>query len=104
MLVYADENNLEQLMQQDFCMVDFYSETCGPCRMLAGILAKLESELPFVSFIKVNTTQYPNYAAKYEIRAVPTLFFVKNGAIAERHVGTLNAEQLKEKIGTYLYT
>lgn len=103
MIIYANENNLTELMNQDFCMVDFYSETCNPCRALAKILTKLDSELPFVNFIKVNTTQYPQYAEQYEVQAVPTLLFVRKGNVLERHLGLMNAEQLKEKIGTYLY-
>lgn len=103
MLTEAKQDNLKELIKEGVCVVDFYSETCGPCKALAPILNRLESELPFITVVKVNTTAYPNYAEEYEIQAVPTLLFYKDGMLCERHLGLLNGDRLKEKIGQYLY-
>ncbi|HEY8365031.1 MAG TPA: thioredoxin family protein [Haloplasmataceae bacterium] len=103
MIIYAEENNLNELIKEGFSLVDFYSETCGPCKMLAEFLIRLDSELPFINIIKVNTTKYPNYSDEYQIHAVPTLFFIKDGNLCERHLGLLTTEQLKTKIAQYLY-
>lgn len=103
MIVCARENNLKELIKEDFCIVDFYSETCGPCKLLAPVLNRLESEFPFITVVKVNTTMYPNYAEEYELQGVPTLLFFKEGELREKHTGILNADQLKERIARYLY-
>lgn len=103
MLSYAKENDLKELMAEGFCIVDFYSDTCGPCKMLAPVLEKLESELPFIHVIKVNTSTYPNYSEKYEIHAVPTILFVNDGELKERTLGFMNEAQLREKISEHMY-
>ncbi len=103
MILHAEANNLKELTQDGLCVVDFYSETCGPCKLLAPILSRLDAQMPFVTFVKVNLTQYPDYGTEYEVDAVPTLLFVKDGQLREREVGFLNEDQLKEIIGKYLY-
>lgn len=103
MMVCAQENNLKELVKEDFCIVDFYSETCGPCKLLLPVLNRLESEFPFITVVKVNTTAYPNYVEEYELHGVPTLLFFNEGVLRERHMGVLNADQLKERIAKYLY-
>ncbi len=103
MLMYAEENNLNGLMQEGFCIVDFYSDTCGPCKMLAPVLEKLESELPFINVIKVNISTYPTYAQEFEIHAVPTILFVNDGELKERALGFMTEAQLREKISEHMY-
>lgn len=103
MIIHAEENNLKELVKEDFCIVDFFSDSCGPCKLLIPILNRLESEFPFINVIKVNTSQYPNYSDEYDIHAVPTLLFYSDGELKERHLGVLNGEQFKERIAKYLY-
>lgn len=103
MLIYAEENNLKELMGEGFCIVDFYSDTCGPCKMLAPVLEKLESELPFINVVKVNISTYPAYAQEFDIHAVPTILFVNDGELKERTLGFMTEAQLREKISEYMY-
>ena len=103
MLTYAQETDLKELMAEGFCVVDFYSDTCGPCKMLAPVLAKLESELPFIHVIKVNISTYPAYAQEFDIHAVPTILFINDGELKERALGFMTEAQLREKISEYMY-
>ncbi len=103
MIIYAEQNNLKELVSEGFSVVDFYSETCGPCKLLAALINRIDAELPFVNFVKVNITQYPDYSAEYEIDAVPTILFVKDGELKERRLGLMDEDELKETIGKYLY-
>ena len=103
MIEYANYENYNQLLSEGFVIVDFFSETCGPCKVLAKILEEITYELPFVNIVKVNTTAFPNYSKEYEVNAVPTLLFVVDGEIKERHLGVLREAELKEKISEYLY-
>lgn len=103
MLVEARENNLNDLVKEGFVIVDFYGETCGPCKILAPFLNRLESEFPFITVVKVNTTKYPNYSEELKITAVPTLMFYNNGELKERHLGVLSIEQLEERMSKYMY-
>lgn len=103
MISLANYENYEELLATGFTIVDFYSETCGPCKLFSRILEEITYELPFVNIVKVNTTFYPRLGVENEIEAVPTIFFVKDGEILERVVGVMEQEEVMEKIGEYYY-
>lgn len=103
MITYANYDNYQELLNQDFAIVDFFTDTCGPCKVLARTLEEITYELPFVNIVKVNASTYPKLGSDNNIDAVPTLFFVKNGEIKERVVGLLDQDELTEKIGQHYY-
>ena len=67
-------------------MVDFWAEWCGPCRAVAPVLEQAAEESG-VSLMKVNIDENPGLAARYGIRSIPTILFVKDGKIVDRVVG-----------------
>lgn len=103
MIEFANYENYDSLLSEGFTLVDFYSETCGPCKVLSKILEEITYELPFVNIVKVNCTFYPMLGEKNAIDAVPTVFFVKDGQILERVVGLMDREEVMGKIGEYYY-
>lgn len=103
MIEFANYENYEKLLSEGFVIVDFYSETCGPCKILARILEEITYELPFVNIVKVNCTAYPKLGTDNDIEAVPTVFFVKDGKLLERVVGLMDQDELTEKISEYYY-
>ena len=103
MISLATYENYDALLKEGFTIVDFYSETCGPCKLFSRILEEITYELPFVNIVKVNTTFYPRLGSENDIEAVPTIFFVKDGEILERVVGVMEQEEVMEKIGQYYY-
>lgn len=103
MITLANNENYDQLLSQGFTIVDFYSETCGPCKLFSKILEEIACELPFVNIVKVNTTFFPRLGIENDIEAVPTIFFVKDGKILERVVGLMEQEEVMEKISTHYY-
>ncbi len=103
MIEFANYENYNELLNQDFAIVDFFSDTCGPCKVLAKELEEIACELPFVNIVKVNTSSYPRLGMDNEIDAVPTIFFVKNGEILERVVGLIDQDEINEKISEHYY-
>ena len=103
MIAYAAYENYNELLNQGFVIVDFFTETCGPCKILAKHLEEITCELPFVNIVKVNCTAYPKLGTENEIEAVPTMFFVKDGEIKERVVGLIGQEEITDKISEYYY-
>lgn len=102
-VIEANVNDYDEKVKEGFVIVDFYGENCNPCKMFAKVVEEIVYEIDFINVVKVNTTFNQELAAKYEISAVPTIFFMKDGNVLERHLGFMNPEQLKEKIGQYLY-
>lgn len=73
-------------------IIKFYSDTCGPCKVLDSNLKKVGIEY---ESINANSDENDPLVEKYKIRAVPTLIKEDNGMEIDRHVGIMTEEQLK---------
>jgi len=84
-------------------MVDFWAEWCGPCRMVGPIVEELASEYDGKAVIgKVNVDNDPEISAKYGIRNIPTILFLKNGEVVDKSVGAVPKNVLSDKIDAQL--
>jgi thioredoxin len=84
---------------QNVLMVDFWAEWCAPCRAIAPTLEELAREsVGKVSLAKVNVDEQPGLAARYGIRSIPTILFIKGGKVVETVVGAVPKAQLKKKL------
>jgi len=61
-------------------IVDFYSDGCGPCRMIAPIFKKLAKEVGSKAvFVKVDTNAMYELSSRYGVRSLPTFKFFLGG-------------------------
>ncbi len=66
-------------------LVEFYSDSCVPCKMLSPVLSQLETELSGkLSIYKVNVGYEQELVDRYEVQASPTMIFFRNGAEVSR--------------------
>jgi thioredoxin 1 len=69
-------------------LVDFYSNSCPPCRKLAPTVEKLAKQYEGRAVIsKVNVDKLPQLAARYGIQGIPAVLFFRNGQEVQRLVG-----------------
>jgi thioredoxin-like negative regulator of GroEL len=73
-------------------IIKFYSDTCGPCKVLDSNLKKAGIEY---ESINANSDENDVLVERYKIRAVPTLIKEDNGVEIARHIGIMTEEQLK---------
>ena len=77
-------------------IVDFYSDSCVACKMLAPGLGGLEDDYEDrIQVYKVNTNFDQELAQQYGIMSNPTLILFKDGEAADRKVGAQTADVLK---------
>ena len=104
-IIHLNEKNweIEAANSNVPVLVDFWAEWCGPCRMIAPVLAELAGELSGkIKIGKVNVDENQALAEKFHIRSVPTLLVLKNGTVQEQIVGAMRKEDLKAKLSQYL--
>ena len=79
-------------------VIDLYADWCGPCRMLAPVLAELENEYPDVKFCKINVDNDPELAKAFNVKNIPMVAFVKDNTFADMSIGFVPKENLKKLI------
>jgi thioredoxin 1 len=79
-------------------LIDFWAPWCGPCRMLAPTLEKLEKEHD-LSVIKVNVDESPELARSFQIMSIPTMIYSKQNGFQKRIVGVKPKSELEKELG-----
>lgn len=75
------------------CVIDFYADWCGPCKIVAPVLEELSAEFKEkMDIYKVNTEEEQELAAAFGIRNIPTFLFVPLNGQPQMAMGALPKE------------
>ena len=87
----TDSTFEEKVIQSEkLAVVDFSAEWCGPCRMVSPIIEELATEYEGRIVVgEVNVDENPAITAKYKVRNIPTVLFIKNGEVVDKQVGAV---------------
>ena len=79
-------------------VVDCWAPWCGPCRMIAPVIEELSTQYEDVKFGKLNTDENLEISRKFQIMAIPTLLFFKNGELVERVTGVVPKGHIEDLV------
>ena len=105
MALQVTEKNYEEIVlnSNQPVLLDFWAEWCGPCKMIAPVIDELSEEFKGKAIVaKVNVDESGSLSSKYGIRNIPTLLFIKNGEVVDKHVGAATKQELSEKLTSIL--
>lgn len=88
MLKEVQTAEFNELFDKGVVLADFFSATCGPCKMLAFVLNDVEKTLgDKVTILKVNFDQNKDLTEKLEVKGYPTIILFKDGVEVKRLAG-----------------
>jgi thioredoxin 1 len=102
--VFNFEKNQEWKFEGELpCVIDFYADWCGPCKMVAPILEELSGEYKGkINIYKIDTEAEQELAMAFGIRSIPSMLFVPKEGQPQMAVGALPKDSLKQAIGEVL--
>jgi thioredoxin len=81
------------------CIVDFYADWCGPCKMVAPVLEDLSKEFAGkINIYKVDTDKEQELASVFGIRSIPSILFVPKDGKPQMAMGAMPREAFVQAI------
>ncbi len=100
----TDETFAEEVEQAEgVAMVDFWAAWCGPCRLVAPIVAQLATEYEGqVTVAKLDVDSSQRTAMRFNIRSIPSILFFKDGQHVDTVIGAVPKQQLEQRLKRHL--
>ncbi|MEG1036858.1 MAG: thioredoxin [Mucinivorans sp.] len=104
MAITVNQTNFEELISSDKpVVIDFWAEWCAPCRMVGPVVEELAVEYEGKAIIgKCDVDSNDEIAAKFAVRNIPTIIFLKGGVVVDKQVGATSKAALAEKLNKIL--
>ncbi|MGK7393948.1 MAG: thioredoxin [Candidatus Cyclobacteriaceae bacterium M3_2C_046] len=102
--VFNYEENKDWKYEGDLpCIIDFYADWCGPCKMVAPVLEELAKEYDGkVNIYKVDTEAERELAAAFGIRSIPSILFCPKEGQPQMAMGALPKPSIEKAINEIL--
>ncbi len=75
------------------CIIDFYADWCGPCKVVAPVLEELANDFDGkINVFKVDTEEEQELASVFGIRSIPSFLFIPATGQPQMAMGALPKE------------
>ena len=102
-LKITQENYDEVLSSNKPILLDFWAEWCGPCKLIGPIIDEVSEDFSDKAIVgKINVDDSAELSSKYGIRNIPTLLFIKNGEVVDKHVGAASKKEISDKLNSIM--
>ena len=98
-VVNINKNNFENEVMHSGkpVLLDFWAPWCEPCKMVHSEISQAAANFgDAVKVVRINVDTMRNVAEKYEIMAVPTLLFFKDGKPLKRIIGYASQAEISK--------
>ena len=88
-ILHITKDNYDELVlkAEKTVLLDFWATWCGPCRMVAPVVAEIAEERPDYLVGKINVDEEMELAMEFGIVSIPTLIVLNKGEVARKVVG-----------------
>lgn len=104
--VFNYDKNKDWKFEGDLpCIVDFYADWCGPCKMVSPVLEDLSKEYAGkIHVYKVDTDKEQELAGAFGIRSIPSILFIPKDGQPKMSMGAMPREGFIKAINEILLT
>ena len=97
---FTTANFEKEVLQAEIpVFVDFYADWCGPCKMMAPVVAQLAEEYDGrIKVGKCNIDEEDGLARMYRVMSIPTMKIFVKGEVVATIVGAVPREELDAEL------
>lgn len=88
----------EVLQSHQPVLVDFWAPWCVHCRVLNPVLEEFAETAKDIRIGKVNIDEEPKLAEQYQIKSIPTVLLIKDGAVSAKKTAPQDPEELEDML------
>lgn len=93
----------KEFVKAEYSIIDCYGDNCVACVILEPTFDAVADEMSGIAFGRINITHYEDIADTYDISAMPTLLYFRNGELVDQSIGSIDREELLQHIAKLLY-
>lgn len=98
-VINVNKNNFNEIKNSDKpVLLDFYTDWCGPCRMVSPLVDEIADENPQYIVGKINVDNEPELAQAFGVMSIPMLAVMKGGKVINQAIGARPKESILEML------